>query len=1090
MRVHYLLPFAYLIPALAFVARVHVDRGEHGPLLSRDLENEPASNTTIANVNATNNATATQTSNSTTPSVTTVPTLNTSTPDEGERPCVGGFILLVAGAILALIGVRNLWVQVFLSSAFLTSLGVTVLIVYVMNPPVRVAIQGAYLIAIFFTGITFGALALVFKELAEGLGCLLGGFCTSMWLLCTRPGGLIEASDAKTGFIGAISVAFYAVSFSHHTRPYGLIISTSVAGGTAVSLGIDCYSKAGLKEFWLYLWALNDGIFPLGTETFPVTRHIKVELAVTVIVAIMGVISQLRLWKVVRERRAHVNEKQQEEQMQRDEAEAEVGKRLEEDNMKERMEWEAKYGDRAPGASESSASIPEPTVCYTDEGEGKDKKKDKTAEEKSISDSVVSYRCSDCRARGEDSTTDTNTAGSEPSGQEIGSADRDIRTLSQNAEGDDGYPKALRGAMEDDKSSGITAIAGSETVSVYSKRFSMLSRKSSVKSAAKSVKSPEMRVSESQEALIGHNDDVDSTIAVVDDVNSDCHTVAANSDYQTTLDGERPALSQKLVVTNAMPMAKTDKQAHGDSKSASKDMPQPTDPSSTANPGQIDETQKVANADLIPDAPNPEEPVGPVDLNNQDQLQYESVDSQAEQLQDSAEAHAHSNEEVQLQQQATTAGDTLQSEKNSPTGQCSDHDPPDHSAKGKAGEHAIQGQNMEGKSNKSTRDQVSQADIKGESREDLMNPEPMSSDNKSLKLSTEKNLSREQEEQAPKKEEPKPLNAETVQQIPKHTSRVVQAYRMNEWAKHLTNADVPDPEPIQQFEDQDPDQTEEAAAPVNVSELLQTPLNAQPLPAVESRRDTNESHHAHDSRTGSQKTKKRSSSPKRLSGQSAGSGHLSQNLHSAVQPLGIIATPSSVTLLPPAEQGLNESEKAKPRWKGPTPLMAVREDMMRSRLSSLSLPTDPYARRSTGQSPTDFSSRYRSGSTFAIPELDDDDVPLSQRRAMLHEQATPVSPTNAAPSRANSPAVLAAWREFVREDLGKRDPLKLSQSTSLIPGARSASPFGQPGQRNTPSVSLGDKIAEGMQRGDMSDLHREALRRMQAKANQSVNRLV
>jgi hypothetical protein len=87
MRVHYLLPFAYLIPALAFVARVHVDRGEHGPLLSRDLENEPASNTTIANVNATNNATATQTSNSTTPSVTTVPTLNTSTPDEGERPC-------------------------------------------------------------------------------------------------------------------------------------------------------------------------------------------------------------------------------------------------------------------------------------------------------------------------------------------------------------------------------------------------------------------------------------------------------------------------------------------------------------------------------------------------------------------------------------------------------------------------------------------------------------------------------------------------------------------------------------------------------------------------------------------------------------------------------------------------------------------------------------------------------------------------------------------------------------------------------------------------------------------------------------------
>jgi hypothetical protein len=837
---------------------------------------------------------------------------------------------------------------------------------------------------------------------------------------------------------------------------------------------------------------LNDGIFPLGTETFPVTRHIKVELAVTVIVAIMGVISQLRLWKVVRERRARVNEKQQEEQRQRDEAEAEVGKRLEEDNMKERLEWEAKYGDHAPRVSESSASIPELTVCYTEEGEGKDKEKDKTTEEKSISDSVVSYRCSDCRARGEDGTSDTNTAESEPSRQETESADRDICTLSQNAEGDDGYPEALRGAMADDKSSGITAIVGSETVSVYSKRFSMLSRKSSVKSAAKSMKSPAMRVSESQEALIAHNDDVDSTIAVVDDVNSDCHTVAANSDYQATFDGERPATTQKVVATNALPMAKADEQAHGDSESASKDMLQPKDPRSTEIPAQIDKTQKVANHELIPDTPDPEKSVSPVESNSQDKLQYESVDSQAEQLQDSAEAHAHSNEELQAQQQATSVCDTAQSEDNSTTGQCSDHDPPDYPAKDKAREHEIQGEIMEHKSNKSIKDGVGQADIKGETREDLMIREPMNSDNKSLKLSTEKDLSREQEEQTPKKEEPQPLNAEIVQQIPKHTSRVVQAYRMNEWAKHLTNADVPDPEPIQPFEGQDTDQAEEAAAPVNVSELLQTPLNAQPSPAVESRKDTNESHHAHDSRTGSQKTKKRSSSPKRLSGQSVGSAHLSQNLHSAVQPLSIIATPSpSVTLLPPAEQGLNENEKAKPRWKGPTPLIAVREDMMRSRLSSLSLPTDPYARRSTGQSPTDSTSRYPLGSTFAIPEVDDDDVPLSQRRAMLHQQAAPVAPTNGPPSRANSPAVLAAWRESVREDLGRRDPLKLSQSTSPIPGARGAPPFGQPGQRNaSSSVSLGDKIAEGMQRGDMSDLHREALRRMQAKANQSVNRLV
>ena len=123
-----------------------------------------------------------------------------------------------------------------------------------MDPPVRDAIQGAYLVAAFFTGITFGALALVFKELTEGLACLLGGFCLSMWLLALKPGGLLTSTDSKSGFIAALCVAAYAVSFTHYTRPYGLMASTALSGGTAVSLGIDCYSRAGLKEFWLYIW--------------------------------------------------------------------------------------------------------------------------------------------------------------------------------------------------------------------------------------------------------------------------------------------------------------------------------------------------------------------------------------------------------------------------------------------------------------------------------------------------------------------------------------------------------------------------------------------------------------------------------------------------------------------------------------------------------------------------------------------------------------------------------------------------------------------------------------------------------------------
>ena len=129
-----------------------------------------------------------------------------------------------------------------------------VLLVYVMNPPVSDAVQGAYFVAAIVTGIVLGVLAIVFKELADGLGCILGGYCLSMWILCLRPGGLLVTVGGKGAFIAAFAVASYALSFIPITKPYALIGSLAFAGATATVLGIDCFTRAGLKEFWLYIW--------------------------------------------------------------------------------------------------------------------------------------------------------------------------------------------------------------------------------------------------------------------------------------------------------------------------------------------------------------------------------------------------------------------------------------------------------------------------------------------------------------------------------------------------------------------------------------------------------------------------------------------------------------------------------------------------------------------------------------------------------------------------------------------------------------------------------------------------------------------
>lgn len=129
-----------------------------------------------------------------------------------------------------------------------------------MNPPVTDAVQGAFFVAAAITGLIFGALALVFADITDGLGCLLGGFCLSMWLLSLKAGGLIESTSGRAIFIGSMSAAGYAFSWSHYTRNYGLIGSISFSGATISMLGVDCFSGAGWKEFWLYLWSKSNHI--------------------------------------------------------------------------------------------------------------------------------------------------------------------------------------------------------------------------------------------------------------------------------------------------------------------------------------------------------------------------------------------------------------------------------------------------------------------------------------------------------------------------------------------------------------------------------------------------------------------------------------------------------------------------------------------------------------------------------------------------------------------------------------------------------------------------------------------------------------
>ncbi|KAK4163431.1 hypothetical protein QBC43DRAFT_64696 [Cladorrhinum sp. PSN259] len=271
---------------------------------------------------------------------------------------VAGAIMLVTGAIHALIGIKTKWLHTFLSTAFLASLGTATLIVYVMTPPVRNAIQGAYVVAVVCTGAVLGGLAIIFKEVTECLGGMLGGFCVSMWLLTLQPGGLVSSSGGRIVFIAAFTFSGFGIYFLPwvQVRTYGLIGCISFSGATVAVLGIDCFSRAGLKEFWAYIWRLNDELFPLGAVTYPLTRGIRVELAVTIIIFLAGIVSQLNLWRLINDRRSKREQEIAEgERNLRAEEEA-IGRQIEENAARERRRWERVYGDNASNPENSADS--------------------------------------------------------------------------------------------------------------------------------------------------------------------------------------------------------------------------------------------------------------------------------------------------------------------------------------------------------------------------------------------------------------------------------------------------------------------------------------------------------------------------------------------------------------------------------------------------------------------------------------------------------------------------------------------------------------------------------------------------------------
>lgn len=283
---------------------------------------------------------------------------------------VSGAILILTGIVCGMVGIKKKWLHTFLTTGFLVSLGTTVLILYVTDPPVSDAVQGAYVVAAVCTGLIVGGLAIIFQDLAQSSACLLAGFCFSMWLLTLGPGGLIHHKGGKVAFIVLLSLAWFCLYFTRWTRTYSLTAAISFSGATAAVLGIDCFSRAGMKEFWAYIWDLNGDIFPLGTVTYPLTRGICAEIAAIMVIFVAWIVSQLEPWCLVRNRgesKPADHERNPEAERNLEAEDEKTACQLEEARARDLREWERKYGD---GEIRQVSSAEDSDLGHTDSENG------------------------------------------------------------------------------------------------------------------------------------------------------------------------------------------------------------------------------------------------------------------------------------------------------------------------------------------------------------------------------------------------------------------------------------------------------------------------------------------------------------------------------------------------------------------------------------------------------------------------------------------------------------------------------------------------------------------------------------------------
>lgn len=108
--------------------------------------------------------------------------------------------------------------------------------------------RGLYLLATVISTLIGAGLGVFWYTFARYWVGACGGFSFGWFLLALHKGGLVTGISARWGIIGGLTVLALLGTLVPVLHEPVLLAASAWVGATAFTLGVDCYTRAGLKE--------------------------------------------------------------------------------------------------------------------------------------------------------------------------------------------------------------------------------------------------------------------------------------------------------------------------------------------------------------------------------------------------------------------------------------------------------------------------------------------------------------------------------------------------------------------------------------------------------------------------------------------------------------------------------------------------------------------------------------------------------------------------------------------------------------------------------------------------------------------------